>query len=282
MNLSHETITDDNLTQFYFSEVDAKNELLLAHWHNHLEIICLSEGTMTAYINENSYNLTAGDILVINPKDIHYTHALGDCHYYLLQIPAVHLERISHDWKLLHFMEFIPSSSDSDLESLNRKLTNIFNELTRLHNSRHEGDNLLLLIQLYKFLHILYTMNSYVISAQSRNRTARDFTRIEQSMQYVKKNFKHQITLKEIADYIMVSPEYFCRLFKKYTGQTFFNYLAQIRLLNFYQDLMHTEESITYLLEKNGITNYKQFMTMFKKAYGTTPHRLRTDKNNIK
>lgn len=280
MNLSHEMITDDNLTQFYFSEVDAENELLLAHWHNHLEIIYLNSGTMTAYINENSYNLTAGDILVINPKDIHYTHALGDCHYYLLQIPAVHLERISHDWKLLHFTEFIPSTEDTD--SLNCKLTNIFSELTRLHNSQLDGYNLLLLIQLYEFLHLLYTRNSSIISAQSRNRTARDFTRIEQSMQYVKKNYKHQITLKEISDYIMVSPEYFCRLFKKYTGQTFFNYLAQIRLLNFYQDLMHTEESITYLLEKNGITNYKQFMTMFKKAYGTTPHRLRTSKNNIK
>lgn len=273
MSLSHEMIKDDNLTQFYFSEVDAENDLLPAHWHNHLEIICLNEGSMTAYINEKSYELTAGDILVVNPQDIHYTHAHGDCHYFLLQIPTVHLERISPDWKLVHFMEFIPFSSDKT--ALNNRLSSIFKELTRLNNTHENGYNLLLLIQLYQFLHLLYTKGSSILSAQRKSRTVRDFTRIEQSMQYAKKNFRRQISLAEIAEHIMVTPEYFCRLFKKYTGQTFFTYLAQIRLLNFYQDLMQTEESITYLLEKNGITNYKQFMIMFKEAYGTTPHRLR-------
>lgn len=273
MNLSHEMINDDHQTQFYFSEVDAENDTLPAHWHNHLEIICVNSGSMTAYINENSYELSFGDILIINPKDIHSTHAHGDCHYFLLQIPTVHLERISPDWKLLHFVEYIPANPKAD--SLSYQLYTIFEELTRLNSKREKGYPLLLLIQLYQFLYLLYTKDSSVLSAQSKNRTDRDFLRIEQTMQYAKKNFRRQITLAEIAEHIMVTPEYFCRLFKKYTGQTFFNYLAQIRLLNFYQDLMQTEESITYLLEKNGITNYKQFMTMFKKAYGTTPHRLR-------
>lgn len=273
MNLSHEMIKDDNLTQFYFSEVDAQNDLLPAHWHNHLEIICLNIGNMTAYINENSYELNPGDILIVNPRDIHYTHTHGDCHYFLLQIPTMHLERISPDWKLLHFAEYIPVNQDGD--SLNAHLSAIFNEFTRLNHTREKGYHLLLLIQLYQFLHLLYTKDSSVLSAQSKNRTDRDFLRIEQSMQYAKKNFRKQISLAEVADHILVTPEYFCRLFKKYTGQTFFTYLAQIRLLNFYQDLMQTEESITYLLEKNGITNYKQFMIMFKEAYGTTPHRLR-------
>ena len=273
MNLSHEMIKDDNLTQFYFSEVDAENELLPAHWHNHLEIICLKSGTMTANINEISYELISGDILIVNPRDIHYTHVHEDCHYFLLQIPTMHLERISPDWKLLHFVEYIPVSQDSS--SLNAHLSAIFKELTHLNTTREKGYNLLLLIQLYQFLHLLYTRDSSLLSAQSKSRTDRDFLRIEQSMQYAKKNFRKQISLAEVAEHIMVTPEYFCRLFKKYTGQTFFTYLAQIRLLNFYQDLMQTEESITYLLEKNGITNYKQFMIMFKEAYGTTPHRLR-------
>ena len=111
MNLSHEMIKDDHQTQFYFSEVDAENDTLPAHWHNHLEIICVNSGSMTAYINENSYELSFGDILIINPKDIHSTHAHGDCHYFLLQIPTVHLERISPDWKLLRFVEYIPANS---------------------------------------------------------------------------------------------------------------------------------------------------------------------------
>lgn len=273
MTLSHEMIKDDNLTQFYFSEVDSVSTPIPAHWHNHLEIIYINRGSMTAYINERSYILNAGDILIVNPRDIHTTHTHEDTHYSLLQIPTIHLERISPDWKLLHFAEYIPASADKD--SLNSGLVNIFRKLSRLNSTREKGYHLLLLVKLYEFLHLLYTRDSSVLSASIRSRTDRDVLRIEQIMQYAKRNCNRQITLAEAAEHIMVTPEYFCRLFKKYTGQTFFTYLAQIRLLNFYHDLIQTEESITYLLDKNGITNYKQFMSMFKKAYGTTPHRLR-------
>ena len=70
----HEIISDDGLMQLYFTQVDASNELLPAHWHEHLEMICMQHGAMTAYINETSYELQQGDILVVNPRDIHYTH----------------------------------------------------------------------------------------------------------------------------------------------------------------------------------------------------------------
>ena len=60
----HEIISDDGLMQLYFTQVDASNELLPAHWHEHLEMICMQHGAMTAYINETSYELQQGDILV--------------------------------------------------------------------------------------------------------------------------------------------------------------------------------------------------------------------------
>ena len=274
----HETIHDDILTQVFFSAVEDSNILVPAHWHQHLEVLYLTEGKMTAYINETSYDLLPSDILIINPQDIHYTHALENCHYYLLQIPSVHLERISMDWKLLHFSEFIPHNSSPD--SLNFQLNEIFREFIDLDRKREKGWHLLFFTRLYYFLYLLYTKGSSLLSAQNRNRTERDFLRIEQSMQYVRKHYREQISLSEIAILLSVTPEYFCRLFKKYTGQTFFTYVLQVRLLRFYQELMQTDESITFLLEKNGITNYKQFMRMFKETYGTTPHKLRVKQKN--
>lgn len=99
-------------------------------------------------------------------------------------------------------------------------------------------------------------------------------------MQYVRKHYREQLSLNEVAAQLSITPEHFCRLFKKYTGQTFFTYVSQVRLLRFHQELIQTDESITFLLEKNGITNYKQFMRIFKEAYGTTPHRLRMKQKN--
>lgn len=279
MYLSHETINDNHLTQFYFSVVDAANFQVPAHWHNHMEILCLTEGSMMAHINESSYTLAPNDILIINPKDIHYTHSHDNCRYYLLQIPSLHLERISLDWRLIHFFEYLPHSAVNG--SLNCELTAIFEEFYRIDSKKEKGYQLLCLVLLYRLLHLLYTKNSSILSTQSKSRTERDLLRIEQSMQYVRKNYQKNLSLAEAASLLTVTPEYFCRLFKKYTGQTFFTYIAQIRLMHFYQDLLQTDESITFLMEKNGITNYKQLMHMFKEAYGTTPHKLRME-NKVK
>lgn len=273
MNCEHETIHDDNLTQVYFSSIENTDILVPAHWHQHLEVLYLTSGQMTAYINETTYELHPSDILIVNPQDIHCTHALGDCHYYLLQIPSIHLERISTDWKLLHFSEYLPHTFSPD--SLNFQLSEIFREFIELDQKREKGWHLLFFTRLYYFLYLLYTKGSSLLSIQNKKSTERDFLRIEQSMQYVRKHYREQITLNQIAELLCVTPEYFCRLFKKYTGQTFFTYVSQVRLLRFYQELMQTDESVTFLLEKNGITNYKQFMRMFKETYGTTPHKLR-------
>ncbi len=57
MPFAHETINDDKQMQLYFSLVEASGQLVPLHWHNHLEILYLSEGSMTANINESSYSL---------------------------------------------------------------------------------------------------------------------------------------------------------------------------------------------------------------------------------
>lgn len=277
MNLRHENILDDQLTQLYFSTIDASHQLIPVHWHYHMEIVIPIEGKMIGYINNNCYQLQPYDILVVNPQSIHYTDTPGNSRYHLLQIPAAHLDRMSPNRKLLHFSEYIPYNSQPD--SLNAQLCECFNRLNQINETQDEGSSLLFLSELYRILYLLYTQNSTVMSVQSLNRTQQDFNRMEQVMQYVASNYDKPILLNDMADLLSVSPEYFCRLFKKNTGQTFFTYLNQVRLLHFHHDLLTTNDSITYLMEKNGITNYNAFLRSFKEAYGTTPHRLRKNQS---
>lgn len=280
MRGEHENIWDDKRTLVHFRRVSGSNELLPAHWHNHLEIIYITTGVMEAYINEVVYELNSGDIVLVNPQDIHYTHVHGCCEYYLLQIPATHLERIREDWKLLHFKEYLPCTGETKL--LNQQLTDILSRWDALEQQREDGGHLLILVLLYQFLHLLYTEASDMVSRESKSRTERDFQRMEQIMEYVKVHYREPISLTEAAGHLSLSTEYFCRLFKKYTGQTFLEYVSQVRMSRFYEDLLQTEESITFLLDKHGITNYKTFMKAFKTAYGNTPYKLRAEDSERK
>ena len=111
MRAEYENVLDDHLGKIHFTYVNTWDELLPAHWHEHLEIIYVLGGEITASINDVSYELKKGDIFLVNSNDIHYTYTHEDARYYLLQIPPVHLERISAKWKGLKFQEFIRSKS---------------------------------------------------------------------------------------------------------------------------------------------------------------------------
>lgn len=93
MRAEYENVLDDHLGKIHFTYVNTWDELLPAHWHEHLEIIYVLGGEITASINDVSYELKKGDIFLVNSNDIHYTHTHEDARYYLLQIPPVHLER---------------------------------------------------------------------------------------------------------------------------------------------------------------------------------------------
>lgn len=279
MQAKHEKIRDDNPAKIRFSNYTVYNHFVPSHWHGHLEVIYIADGQMTVHVGDLIYELSRGDILIINPQNMHYTQTQGMCHYFLLQIPAVHMERLGTEWRQLHFEEYFPYSCEKD--SLNQRLADIFIEMNQLNSEKKNGYHLILIQKLYQFLYLIYTEASVLISKKTRNRTERDSKRIEQSMDFVRKNYYRPITLAEVANLLSLSPEYFCRLFREHTGQTFMEHVSQVRITHMYQDLLQTDESITYLLEKNGITNYKSFLKDFKKAYGTTPHKLRMQKKEI-
>ena len=62
MRAEYENVLDDHLGKIHFTYVNTWDELLPAHWHEHLEIIYVLGGEITASINDVSYELKKGDI----------------------------------------------------------------------------------------------------------------------------------------------------------------------------------------------------------------------------
>ena len=103
----------------------------------------------------------------------------------------------------------------------------------------------------------------------------RDRLRITRVMQWIREHYQENLTLDTAASLLAVSREYFCRLFKKYTGQTFLEYLNDVRTIHLAKDLSACDDTITSLMEKHGLTNYKVFLRTFRKLYGTSPQKFR-------
>lgn len=269
---THENIIDDNHLQVFFAAPFNENCICPAHCHNHLEIILIISGTMVAYINSQKYLLGPSDMLVINSNDIHSTFINDSITYILLQIPADFISRTLPNYSLIHFQEHYPSSNRNVPYTC---LRNYLLDMKKDYEEKEDGFELHFTAILYQFLFCLYKNFSMSLSSTENAKNNRDIKRIEDVIRYVRLHYTEPITLSDTAASVCLSREYFCRLFKEYTGQTFLEYLNTYRIVRFYSDLVQTTYSITYLLEKNGITNYKVFMNLFKKTYHATPKQIR-------
>lgn len=276
-NYAHQIISDDTRLQLSFTLISSNNASFPLHWHSHLEIMLIRRGYMTAFIGDRKYTLKKGDLLVINSGELHSTKTWGETDYLLLQIPFDYLSRTINGISLIRFQEYFPSIT---MNITQKQLCGCLFELAKIYTEKEDGYLLRFSSVVYDFLYILYRNYAHRLSREAKEKEDRNFERIEEVLQYVRINYRKEISLNEVAALLNVTPEYFCRLFKKHTGQTFLEYLNAIRLSHFYQDLTGTDYSITDLMDRNGINNYKVFLRTFKEAYGASPSKVRGKLNH--
>lgn len=144
-----------------------------------------------------------------------------------------------------------------------------------LFEEHADGYQLLLTSHLYQFLHILYRNFSTWSLPADESFGGRDLKRITDIVAWTQQHFREPLTLDMAAGVLGISREYFCRIFKKYTNQTYLDFLCATRTMNLYEELKTSDLSLPLLMEQNGLTNYKTFIRTFRELYGDTPRKIR-------
>ena len=267
----YETIHETDLLHVRFELQDAPAFVFPAHWHEYVEILYLIKGQFSAIVQATEYQLNEGDLIIINSGDLHMTRS-NTCTYLLLQISASQMRQYLPSFDTMRFDTIIPCSEQS------APLRALLSEMNDIRLNPSDSYQLLFTSRLYEFLYHLCRSYSHQIPSASLTGSQRDLQRVTHVMNWVKIHYPEPLTLETAADSLALSKEYFCRLFKKYTGQTFLEYLNDVRTMHLYEDLQNSDETITVLMEKNGLSNYKIFMRTFKKLYGSTPQKMRSNR----
>ena len=119
-----------------------------------------------------------------------------------------------------------------------------------------------MILQKFSFESCLYLKN-----LQERNSQLN----IYQIEEYIRQNFRQNLTLKEIAKHFYMHPAYIGQLFLKKFGLSFNEYLQQLRIREA-QRLMETSAlKIHEIALEVGYNNYHSFLDNFKKYTGSNP-----------
>lgn len=100
---------------------------------------------------------------------------------------------------------------------------------------------------------------------------------IARSIDFIEKNLKKKITLKEISDFCGYSQYYFIKLFNGVTGFTPMEYLLKRRLSQIAMALISSQEKNIHIAFDYGFENYESFSRVFKQKMGYSPYRLKRD-----
>lgn len=100
-------------------------------------------------------------------------------------------------------------------------------------------------------------------------------THVQSAIVYILENFRFGITLENTADHVGLAPVYLSGLFKRETGQSFKNYVDNLRFNHAAHMLRHTDLPVLEVCALSGFNDYANFSRRFRKKYGVTPSELR-------
>ena len=105
---------------------------------------------------------------------------------------------------------------------------------------------------------------------------------VKEVMLYIRYHYMHKLTLEEIAASVRLDKSYLCRLFKKETGKSIFQYLNEQRMCRAAEMI---EKGNTYVREVAaavGIDDQFYFTRLFKRQFGVSPSEYKEDRKKAK
>lgn len=226
------------------------------HGHDYNEMIYIYEGEVLHNINNESYNLVPGSLVLLTSND---THSFISTNMF----SAVNICFTGHMNGSAYSHEtpvaILDEQSRIEMETLlylTEQELNIKDPISD-RIAEHCIDWMLLLFQ--------------------RNNTS--LSKMDSSWNKLLCKISEDyssITLEEAADIIGVSVSHFCRKFKKDFAMTFHNYLNEIRIHQAKNLLLYSEDSVSHIGERVGFQNACRFYSNFRKVTGMTPNEYRS------
>ena len=99
----------------------------------------------------------------------------------------------------------------------------------------------------------------------------KDTDRLAAVFKYINTSFGSDITLNDVAKRANLTPQSFCRLFKKRMNKHFMEYLNEVRISHACRYLMDTDCSISEIAYMSGFKTVSNFNKVFKENTGYCP-----------
>lgn len=250
------------------------------HYHPGIELIYSKNWELTIINNGDKHIIRQGEFELISPFALHAvspSHLTSTANWMeVLSITfnADYLHKICPSMEHCIISNYAPNALDGNREQLKQLCESLCRDVDQPSDIFFIKINAIL-FQLLQSIFTDFIIDSKSPGCDSYNELNQ--LKIKSILEYVNLYYSSDLTTQMMAKQFGYTREHFCRLFKKYSGHTFKEYLTEIRLRFAIEEMQYSNTPCSQIAINNGFPDEKSFYSAFKKKFGMSPNRYRRE-----
>lgn len=263
---------------YYYSEhYSSKVE---SHTHDYYEFYFFLEGDVTLEIEDETYSLRYGDMVLIPPHRKHHA-VIGDntlpYRRFVFWISSDYCNRLiqrstSYGYLIQHAQHSGEYIFHNDVITFNTIQFKIFQLIEEMQMDRFGREARVPLLVEELLLHL----NRVVYDAQNPG-SAKEEGIYQNLIYYIDEHLEDDLSLEKLAGVFYVSRYYIAHVFKEQAGLSVHQYILKKRMQASKEAILGGE-SISKVYSRFGFKDYSSFYRAFKREYGMSPKEYREEK----
>ncbi len=247
------------------------------HYHENFELLFVVSGKMDMIIEDQSWSLKQGDMILTNPNVRHTYQITQEMVVARFNISNVKVRELLGMDRVCFWCNSAADHSEG-YDQLRRIIHQIIHQAFQQKNRTR----LFMNSMYYQMLHVLaeYFLIESVTEVEHEGGNS---DRMQEIFAFIRLNYRENISLQDLSDRLYLSTAYISRFIKQKCDMTFLELLNQVRLGHAMEDLLYTDESVTKIALNNGFASVAAYNKAFRSAYDVTPTEYRKKRrDNLK
>lgn len=247
-------------------------------FHEEIEIKLFYEGTGYVMVNSCVHVAHAGDIIVVNPYEIHSNVNADsfDGKYHLFIINLDFLSNLLPTNINLRHMLVDNERKFNSLIVGNQRLQAILMRIIDEMNGKKEFYKLIVKNLFCEFFALLLRDEMSTSDMSDAQGTDDKYlSTISPALAKIHSSYAEKLTIEELASLCNLSKYHFCRIFKLAMDMTAMEYLMRCRVHVAAAMIKNTDQTIANISLDCGFTDESYFYRCYKKIHGVSPKHLR-------
>ncbi len=269
-------IYNETSVKYLYNDISDSGKLCFPiHWHERIEILLITEGSLKLHLEGKSVLVTSGQAVIIGPRMIHSGSSGPEgVSYHVLMFEPTHFLNQSKASE----QYIAPICNFETTFQIITDYEPIVSAITRLAElgANNNLNALFSVSSVYYILGLLYQHYYHEFATMSKG----DST-FRSVLEYLNDHYSEKISAKDMSKKFGYNESYFCRRFKDVTGYTVMNYIFLLRMETAHKLLKTSADEIGIIAKKCGFADISYFSNCFKKYFGCAPTEFRARTNEI-